>query len=79
MGLIGNPVQTGSGPAAVTPTLVKYVPSQATSGEPFSQRMPLFRFSETGRLLNVRRSQKTCLTTLPLALRSTGTTAIVRG
>jgi hypothetical protein len=54
-GLIGNPVQSGSGPAAVTPPF-------GEKGNLFGYFRPLFRKSGMGRLPNGRGSQKTCLT-----------------
>ena len=58
LGLIGNPVQIGSGPAAVAP------PFFNRKREPDQPWMPLFRYNEMGRSLNGRGSQKTCLASI---------------
>jgi hypothetical protein len=59
--LIGNPVEIGSGPAAVTPAF-----HCKSVKDPFSLELPLFRLIDMGRLLKGRGSQKTCLGVLLL-------------
>lgn len=54
--MIGNPVEVGDGPAAVTLPLF-----YNERGTPLAEGGPLFRRGEMGRPLRGRGSQKTCL------------------